>query len=55
MKVVMQVKLMPTPVQAAALKHTLRTVNEAACWVSGVAFKRGVPREYELRKYSPVL
>ncbi|GAB3978176.1 hypothetical protein GCM10029978_070070 [Actinoallomurus acanthiterrae] len=51
----MQVKLMPTPVQAAALKHTLRTVNEAACWVSGVAFKRGVPREYELRKYSPVL
>jgi hypothetical protein len=43
---------MPTPVQAAALKHTLRTVNEAACWVSGVAFERGVPREYELRKHT---
>ncbi|GAA4632399.1 RNA-guided endonuclease TnpB family protein [Actinoallomurus vinaceus] len=48
----MQVKLVPTPVQAAALKHTLRTVNEAACWVSGVAFARGVPREYELRKHT---
>ncbi|MEV0404340.1 transposase [Actinoallomurus sp. NPDC050550] len=43
---------MPTPVQAAALKHTLRTVNEAACWVSDVAFERGVPREYELRKHT---
>ncbi|MCO6004241.1 transposase [Actinoallomurus purpureus] len=38
--------------QAAALKHTLHTVNEAACWVSGVAFERGVPREYELRKHT---
>ncbi|GAB3966207.1 RNA-guided endonuclease TnpB family protein [Actinoallomurus acanthiterrae] len=52
MKVVVQVKLMPTPVQAAALKHTLRTVNEAACWVSDVAFECGVPREYELRKHT---
>ncbi|MEV0399016.1 transposase [Actinoallomurus sp. NPDC050550] len=51
-KVVVQVKLMPTPMQAAALKHTLRTVNEAACWVSGVAFERGVPREYELRRHT---
>jgi hypothetical protein len=51
-KVVAQVKLMPTPAQAAALKHTLRTANEAACWVSEVAFERGVPREYELRKHT---
>ncbi|MEV0404459.1 transposase, partial [Actinoallomurus sp. NPDC050550] len=51
-KVVVQVKLAPTPVQAAALKHTLRTANEAACWVSGVAFERGVPREYELRRHT---
>src|SRR3989440_37543 len=51
-KFVTQVKLVPTPVQAAALKHTLRTVNEAACWVSEVAFERGVPREYELRKHT---
>lgn len=47
-----QVKLMPEADQAAALRATLRAVNEAACWVSGVAFERGVPREYELRKHT---
>jgi IS605 OrfB family transposase len=52
MKIVTQVKLLPTPEQASALECTLRTVNEAACWVSGVAFERGVPREYELRKHT---
>jgi IS605 OrfB family transposase len=52
MKVVAQVKLLPMPEQAAALECTLRAVNEAACWVSGVAFERGVPREYELRKHT---
>ncbi|MCQ1582093.1 RNA-guided endonuclease InsQ/TnpB family protein [Streptomyces parvus] len=52
MKIVMQVKLMPEADQAAALRRTLRTVNEAANWVSGVAFERGVPREYELRKHT---
>ncbi|MFQ6852557.1 transposase [Streptomyces sp. 35M1] len=52
MKIVMQVKLMPEADQAAALRSTLRTVNEAANWVSGVAFERGVPREYELRKHT---
>ena len=51
-KLVTQVKLMPEADQAAALSATLRTVNEAACWVSGVAFERGVPREYELRKHT---
>ncbi|MFF0049103.1 zinc ribbon domain-containing protein [Streptomyces sp. NPDC005498] len=45
-------KLLPEAGQAAALGATLRTVNEAACWVSGVAFERGVPREYELRKHT---
>jgi hypothetical protein len=30
----------------------VRTVNEAACWVSGVAFEHGVPREFELRKHT---
>lgn len=43
---------MPEADQAAALAATLRTVNEAACWVSAVAFERGVPREYELRKHT---
>ncbi|MFD8970122.1 RNA-guided endonuclease InsQ/TnpB family protein [Streptomyces sp. NPDC059568] len=52
MKIVTQVKLMPEAGQAAALSATLRTVNKAACWVSGVAFERGVPREYELRKHT---
>ncbi|WP_329058803.1 hypothetical protein OG511_33845 [Streptomyces sp. NBC_01453] len=52
MKVVVQVKLMPQAEQAGALSVTLRTVNEAANWVSAVAFERGVPREYELRKHT---
>ncbi|MFC9457565.1 hypothetical protein [Streptomyces sp. NPDC056983] len=44
MKIVVQVKLMPEAEQAAALRSTLRTVNDLACWVSQVAFARGVPR-----------
>jgi IS605 OrfB family transposase len=52
MKIVTQVKLMPEADQAAALSATLRAVNEAANRVSGVAFERGVPREYELRKHT---
>ncbi|MFC9618404.1 hypothetical protein ACFTWO_48525, partial [Streptomyces sp. NPDC056938] len=51
-KVVVQVKLMPQAEQAGALWVTLRTVNEAANWVSEVAFEHGVPREYELRKHT---
>ncbi|MFD0061121.1 RNA-guided endonuclease InsQ/TnpB family protein [Streptomyces sp. NPDC127574] len=52
MKVVVQVKLLPEAEQAAALRSTLRTVNDLACWVSRVAFARGVPREYELRQHT---
>ncbi|MFJ4548644.1 hypothetical protein ACIP4X_05365 [Streptomyces sp. NPDC088817] len=52
MKVVTQVKLMPEADQAAALSATLCTVNDLACRVSEVAFAHGVPREYELRKYT---
>ncbi|MFB6675140.1 RNA-guided endonuclease TnpB family protein, partial [Streptomyces sp. NPDC056390] len=52
MGVVVQVKLMPQAEQVAVLSVTLRTVNEAANWVSGVAFEHGVPREYELRKHT---
>ncbi|MFH8735650.1 RNA-guided endonuclease InsQ/TnpB family protein [Streptomyces sp. NPDC017964] len=51
-KIVVQVKLMPEAEQAAALSVTLHTVNEAANWVSAVAFEHGVPREYELRKHT---
>jgi putative transposase len=51
-KIVVQVKLMPDAGQALALERTLHTVNEAANWVSAVAFERGVPHEYELRKHT---
>lgn len=39
-KLVVQVKLLPTPAQAAALEATLRACNEAATWASGVAFEK---------------
>jgi hypothetical protein len=52
MKIVVQVKLMPDAVQAPVLGATLHTVNDRANWVSEVAFARGVPREYELRKHT---
>ncbi|MFI1290388.1 hypothetical protein ACH4VM_18190 [Streptomyces sp. NPDC020792] len=35
MKLVVQVKLLPTPLQATALEATLRACNEAAAWASG--------------------
>ncbi|MFG2439844.1 RNA-guided endonuclease InsQ/TnpB family protein [Streptomyces sp. NPDC048508] len=52
MKLAVQVKLVLEADQVAALSATLRKVNEAANWVSAVAFERGVPREYELRKHT---
>ena len=52
MKIVVQVKLMPDARQALALERTLHVVNEAANWVSAVAFEHGVPHEYELRKHT---
>ncbi|MFI8791417.1 hypothetical protein [Streptomyces sp. NPDC055105] len=39
MKLTMQVKLLPTPLQAAALEETLHACNEAATRVSQVAFE----------------
>ncbi|MGS2646322.1 RNA-guided endonuclease TnpB family protein [Streptosporangium sp. LJ11] len=50
MKLVVQVRLLPTPEQAAALEATLRAVNEAANLVSAAAFAGGVRGEYALRK-----
>ncbi|MFD8812121.1 RNA-guided endonuclease InsQ/TnpB family protein [Streptomyces sp. NPDC059627] len=50
MKLTVQVRLLPTPVQAAALEATLRACNEAATWVSGVAFEKDVKRNFALRK-----
>ncbi|MDI3406651.1 RNA-guided endonuclease InsQ/TnpB family protein [Streptomyces cavernicola] len=50
MKLVVQVKLQPTPVQAQALEATLHACNEAATWVSTVAFETDTQRTYDLRK-----
>lgn len=49
-KLVVQVKLLPTAGQATALRSTLHTCNEAADAVSRVAFETGVFREYALRR-----
>jgi IS605 OrfB family transposase len=51
---VVQVKLLPSPVQGQALAATLRAVNEAANWTSATAFTHGVPREYALRQHTYV-
>ncbi|MFI6278715.1 RNA-guided endonuclease InsQ/TnpB family protein [Streptomyces sp. NPDC050988] len=52
MKLVVQVKLLPTPVQAAALEATLHACNEAASWVSDVAFAKDVKRNFALRQHT---
>lgn len=52
MKLVVQVKLLPDAVQAAALEATLRACNAAASRVAEVAFEQGVFREYELRRHT---
>ncbi|MET9628148.1 transposase [Lentzea sp. NPDC006480] len=50
MKLVVQVKLLPTPVQAAALAMTLRACNAAAEYTSRVAYERNVKSRNELQK-----
>ncbi|MFE9171454.1 RNA-guided endonuclease InsQ/TnpB family protein [Streptomyces kebangsaanensis] len=52
MKLVVQVKLLPTPAQAAALEATLRACNEAASWAGGVAFEKNVKNNFALRKHT---
>ncbi|MCX4589170.1 transposase [Streptomyces sp. NBC_01549] len=51
MKLVVQVKLLPTPVQAAALEATLRACNEAATWAGQVAFEKDVKKNFTLREH----
>jgi len=46
----MQVKLLPSPGQAVALDATLRTCNDAANWVSVVAFGMTSRRNYDVRR-----
>jgi putative transposase len=50
-KLVVQVKLLPTAEQAAALASTLRACNTAACEVAVVARNTEVYRNYDLRKH----
>jgi len=49
-KIVVQVKLLPTPEQAAALESTLHACNAAATEVAGMARELGCYRNYDLRK-----
>jgi IS605 OrfB family transposase len=51
-KLVVQVKLLPSPGQAAALQATLRACNNAANRVSAVAFGMTSRRNYDVRKRS---
>jgi putative transposase len=50
-KLVVQVKLQPTPEQASALEATLRACNTAASEVAKVARNTRVYRNYDLRKH----
>jgi len=50
MKLVVQVKLLPSPGQAAALEATLHTCNDAANWVSAVAHRMASRRNYDVRR-----
>ncbi|MFH8736140.1 RNA-guided endonuclease InsQ/TnpB family protein [Streptomyces sp. NPDC017964] len=52
MKLVVRVKLLPTPVQAAALEATLHACNQAATWAAEVAFEENTRRPLELRKHA---
>ncbi|MEY9993695.1 putative transposase [Streptomyces sp. V4I8] len=52
MKLVVQVKLLPTALQAAALEATLHACNEAASWVSRAAFEKDVKRNFALREHT---
>ncbi|WP_329565116.1 RNA-guided endonuclease InsQ/TnpB family protein [Streptomyces sp. NBC_01361] len=52
MKLVVRVKLLPTPVQAAALEATLLACNQAATWAAAVAFEENARRPLELRKHA---
>jgi putative transposase len=49
---VVQIRLLPTPVQAAALEATLRACNEAATWAAAVAFEKDVKRNFALRAHT---
>jgi hypothetical protein len=51
-KIAVQLKLTPSPEQAAVLASTLRALNDHATRVAEVAHEHGVIRDYELRKHT---
>lgn len=51
-KLVVRVKLLPTPTQESALEATLRACNEAANWAAEVAFEKDARRPLGLRKHT---
>lgn len=50
MKLIAQIKLQPTPEQAAALKQTLEIANAACNEISGVAWEQQVFGKYDLQQ-----
>ena len=52
MKLVVRVKLLPTPLQAEALEATLHACNEAATWAARVAFEENERKPLGLRKHA---
>ncbi|MEV6980339.1 transposase [Sphaerisporangium sp. NPDC051017] len=52
MRLVVQVKLLPTPEQAAAMEATLDAANRAADLVSRIAFTQRCFRNFDLRRHA---
>jgi hypothetical protein len=50
MKLTAQLKLLPTPEQANALKHTLRAANAACDYISQVAWETRTFGKFALQK-----
>ena len=49
-KRIIQIQLLPTPDQAAALEETIRRFQQACNWVATCAFERKLANRYALHK-----
>ncbi|QLE75374.1 IS200/IS605 family element transposase accessory protein TnpB [Streptomyces rectiverticillatus] len=52
MRIVVQVKLLPTPEEASALERTLHAANEAANWLSAEAYGQGEQSRKALQSFA---
>jgi len=50
MKLVANIKLLPTPAEAGALRRTLERANAACNWLSGRAFETGTLRQFSIHQ-----